>query len=80
MTLQPPQGMLPDYGGPEVRDFKSIAESWLKATGRRRTLINLPMPMKVSRDFASGKLLTPDHKDGKVTFEQYLAEKYPLPQ
>ena len=80
VTLQPPQGMLPDFGGPEVRDFKSIAESWLKATGRKRRLINLPLPMKFSRDFASGKLLAPDHKDGKVTFEQYLAEKYPLPQ
>ncbi len=26
-----PAGMLPDYGGPEVRDFKSLAASWLKA-------------------------------------------------
>jgi len=24
-------GRLPGFGGPEVRDFKSIAQSWLKA-------------------------------------------------
>ena len=57
VTLQPPQGELADFGGPEVPDFKSIAESWLKATGRKRRLIKLPMPMKFSRDSASGKLL-----------------------
>ena len=26
-----PAGTMPDFGGPEVRDFKSIAESWLAA-------------------------------------------------
>ena len=72
--------MLQDFDGPEVRDFKGIAESWLMATGGKRRLINLPLPMRFSRDFASGKLLTPERKDGKVTFEQYIAEKYPVPQ
>lgn len=79
VTLQEPQGMVADFGGPEVHDFKSIARSWLQATGQRRRLINLPLPMKFSRDFASGKLLTPDHKDGKITFDQYLADMYPTP-
>lgn len=79
VTLQEPSGMLPDFGGPAARDFKGIAQSWLQATGQRRRLINLKLPMKFSRDFASGKLLAPDHKDGTITFEQYLAEKYPVP-
>jgi hypothetical protein len=35
------------------------------------------MPLiRFSRQFAEGRLLTPDHRDGKITFEQYLAEKY----
>lgn len=80
VTVRGPQGMLQDFDGPEVRDFKGIAESWLMATGGKRRLINLPLPMRFSRDFASGKLLTPERKDGKVTFEQYIAEKYPVPQ
>jgi len=33
---------------------------------------------KFRRQFASGCMLGPDHKDGKFTFEQYLEEKYPI--
>src|SRR3984893_3027471 len=71
-----PAGLLPDFGGPEVRTFKSIAESWLKARNSSKRLVNMPLPFKFSRQFAEGRVLCPDHKDGKVTFEQYLAERY----
>jgi uncharacterized protein YbjT (DUF2867 family) len=72
-----PAGVLPDFGGPEVRDFKSLADSWLKARGIKRDLLNIKLPFEFSRQFAEGRLLTPEHRDGKVTFEQYLEEKYP---
>ena len=73
-----PAGMLEDFGGPEIHDFKSIAESWLVARKERRRLMNLPMPFKFSKQFAEGKLLAPEHRSGKITFAQYLAETYPL--
>ena len=72
-----PAGRLPDFGGPAVRDFRGIADSWLKARKLNKRLINLPLPLKLSRQIAEGRLLCPDHKDGKITFEQYLADKYP---
>jgi uncharacterized protein YbjT (DUF2867 family) len=72
-----PAGVLPDFGGPEVREFKSLATSWLKATKSNKRLVNLPMPLiRFSRQFAEGRLLTPDHKEGKITFERYLENKY----
>jgi uncharacterized protein YbjT (DUF2867 family) len=71
-----PAGMLPDFGGPEVRDFKSIAESWLTARKLNKRLVNLWLPLKVSRQFAEGRLLCPGHRDGTITFEQYLRRKY----
>ena len=74
-----PAGMLPDFGGPEVRDFKNIAQSWLAARRLQKRLVNLWLPLKVSQQFAEGRLLCPDHKDGTITFEQYLANKYPRP-
>jgi len=40
-------------------------------------VVPLPLLFKFSRQFASGCLLTPDHTAGKITVEQYLAEKYP---
>ena len=73
-----PAGMLPNFGGPEVRDFKSIAASWLKVRRLDKRPVNLWLPLKFSRAFAEGKLLCPDHIDGTVTFEQYLYRKYPV--
>jgi len=78
IVLDKPAGMLPDFGGPQVRDFKSIGESWLAARKERRRLMNLWLPFKASRQVAEGRLTCPEHKDGLVTFDQYLAEKYAL--
>jgi uncharacterized protein YbjT (DUF2867 family) len=72
----PPRGSLPDFGGPEVRGFASLAESWLKAKKLTKRLINLRLPFRFSREVADGRLLCPDHKDGSVTFEQYLVRRY----
>ncbi|HEX9560305.1 MAG TPA: NAD(P)H-binding protein [Candidatus Dormibacteraeota bacterium] len=72
-----PAGMLPDFGGPEVRDFKSLATSWLKIRKPDKRLVNLWLPFRFSRQFAAGRLLCPDHRDGTVKFEQYLARRYP---
>ena len=73
-----PAGLLPDFGGPEVRDLRSLAESWRRARGVRKRLVNLPLPFRFSRQFAAGRLLCPDHRDGQTTFEQYLERKYPV--
>ncbi|HEY1455186.1 MAG TPA: NAD(P)H-binding protein [Candidatus Dormibacteraeota bacterium] len=76
VVTQAPSGMLPDFGGPEVRGFGSLARAWLDARHSRRRLVNLPLPLQFSRQFTTGKLLTPEHRDGAITFEQYLKEKY----
>jgi uncharacterized protein YbjT (DUF2867 family) len=73
---QEPQGMLPDFGGPEVRTFKGLADSWLQARHMTKRVVDFNPPLKFSRQVAAGKLLSPDHKDGKITFEQYLIRKY----
>jgi uncharacterized protein YbjT (DUF2867 family) len=72
----PPAGNLPDFGGPEVRTFKSLAESWLKARRLNKRLVNLRLPIRFSTQVAAGRLLAPEHQDGKITFEQYLVRKY----
>lgn len=77
VVLGEPRGVLEDFGGPEVRDFKSIAEAWLTARKEDRRLINLPIPFKFSKQFANG-VLTTEHKIGKLDFGGYLAETYVL--
>jgi hypothetical protein len=60
-------GRSPDFGGPEVRDRTSMAQSWLKARKLNKHLLPLPLQFKFGRQFASGCGLTPDHKNGKIT-------------
>ncbi len=76
VTAGRPAGRLPDFGGPEVRTFKSLAESWLKARQLDKRLVDMPMPIKFSRQVAEGRLLCPDNMEGKTTFEQYLVRRY----
>jgi uncharacterized protein YbjT (DUF2867 family) len=71
-----PAGSLPDFGGPEVRTLRSLAESWLKARRRANRLVNLRLPIKFSRQVTAGGLLCTDHQSGSTTFDQYLAGRY----
>lgn len=79
VVRQDPAGLLSDFGGPEILDGRGIARSWLAASRSRRRLVNMPLPFKYSRQFAEGRLLAPEHRDGTITFEQYLAQRYPAP-
>ena len=69
-------GMVPDFGGPDVRDFKGGATSWLRLRKPGKRLVNLWLPFKFSRQSAAGRLLCPQHRNGTITFEQYLAMRY----
>ena len=76
VTAGPPAGRLPDFGGPEVRSFKSLAESWLRARKLNKRLVDMSVPIKFSRQVAEGRLLNPAQMEGKTTFEQYLVRRY----
>ncbi|MFF8879273.1 SDR family oxidoreductase [Streptomyces flaveolus] len=71
-----PAGRVPDLGGPQVRSFESLGRAYLAATGRRRTVVNVPLAGKTYRAFRSGGHLAPDRALGKGTFEEYLAARF----
>ncbi|MEW2164991.1 SDR family oxidoreductase [Streptomyces sp. NPDC007084] len=72
-----PAGRVADMGGPEVRTFRSLAVAYLRATGKRRRVLEVPLFGKSYRAFRAGHHLTPDHAVGKGTFEDFLRERYP---
>ncbi len=76
LVSQEPGGLLPDFGGPEVRAFKEVALSYRAARRWRKRIANLPLPFQFSRRFAEGALLCPEHRDGTITWEQYLERRY----
>jgi uncharacterized protein YbjT (DUF2867 family) len=77
IALHTPTNTTEDFGGPEVRDLKSLTEAWLAAREEKRRLVNLNIPLAFSAQIAGGGLLCPDHTEGKITFDDYLAERYP---
>lgn len=73
LAIRAPSGHARDLGGPNVRTVRDLAEAYLRATGRRRPLLPVRLPGKAFRGYRHGGHLTPDHADGRITFEEYLA-------
>ncbi|MER5516778.1 NAD(P)H-binding protein [Streptomyces sp. NPDC002763] len=71
-----PAGRAPDMGGPQVRTFPELARAYLRASGRRRALLNVRLAGKTYRRLRAGGHLTPERAVGKVTFEQFLAARF----
>lgn len=70
-----PAGRVEDLGGPEVRTLESLARAYLRASGRRRAVVNVPLWGAAYRAFRTGGHLTPQRAVGKGTFEEYLAAR-----
>ena len=77
VTVAPgsPAGRAPDMGGPQVRSMADLARAWATATGRRRAVVPVPLPGRLAGAVREGGLLAPEHADGRITFEEYLATR-----
>ncbi|MFE3784956.1 NAD-dependent epimerase/dehydratase family protein, partial [Amycolatopsis sp. NPDC059090] len=70
-----PRGRAADCGAPEVRTTEDLARALLAAAGKGKRLVSVPVPGRIGHGYATGANLAPNHADGVVTFEQYLAEQ-----
>lgn len=71
----PPAGRVPDMGGPQVRAAPELAEVTMRAAGRRRPVVPLPLPGRTAAAFREGHNLCPQHAVGTGTFEAYLERR-----
>jgi uncharacterized protein YbjT (DUF2867 family) len=67
-----PLGRAPDYGGPEVLTVREIVDAWRARNGRPRRVVNLRLPGKVARAFRDGRNTCPDHRDGRITWSEFV--------
>jgi len=72
LALSEPAGRVPDIGGPEIRTLPDLARSYLEATGRRRRVVEVPVPGKTARALREGALLAPDQACGEIQWEEFL--------
>lgn len=75
LALGDPAGRVDDFGGPEILTAVELAQAVAEASGRRRRIVPLSVPGETFRAYEGGGHLAPDHRDGKITFAQYLAEQ-----
>ncbi len=74
-----PSGRVEDIGGPEVLTLGHIAKTYLKATGKRRLLLNLPIPGKMGAALRKGYGAQAS-RYGKITWAQWLEREYSAAQ
>jgi hypothetical protein len=63
-------------GGPEVHMAGELARSWLSLRGMRRALIPLWLPGKTVQGFRRGYNTCPQQAVGKITWAEWVREKY----
>lgn len=78
LALSAPKGCVPDVGGPEVLTAAELARAYFKATGRKRRIVEVPVPGKIAQAFRTGAQLCPDQKYGKITWEEFLSQTLQL--
>jgi uncharacterized protein YbjT (DUF2867 family) len=72
LCSQRPQGRVADLGGPEVLPMSELVRMGLAARGRRRVVVQVPVPGAISRGYREGHHLTPRHPGGRTTYADFL--------
>ncbi|MDG4863710.1 NAD(P)H-binding protein [Streptomyces sp. T-3] len=70
-----PAGHVADMGGPEVLGMRDLVAAQLRASGKRRPIVNVRLAGKAYAGFRAGGNLTPERAVGKGTFGEFLAER-----
>ncbi len=71
-----PGGRLPDIAGPEVMTADQLARAWLKAQGKRRLLVPLPLFGKIAAGYRAGDNCAPENAYGRVTWADWVRRRY----
>lgn len=69
-------GHLPDIAGPEIFTMLELAREWARVQGKKRWIIQLPMPGKISVGYQQGLNTAPQKRYGTITWAQWLEKTY----
>jgi len=75
LALGTPAGLVPDIAGPRVYGMAELLRGYLRARGKHRPIMPVPLPGKAARAFRAGANLAPDRAVGRRTWEDFLAER-----
>ena len=73
LALGEPAGLAPDVAGPREYELAELARGYLRAAGKRRPILPLPLPGKAARAVRAGAIVAADRAVGTRTWEEFLA-------
>src|SRR5919106_5387705 len=79
LALDKPGGLVPDMAGPRVYGVTELVRGYLRARGKHRLIVPVPLPGRAARAFRAGANLSPQRAVGHRTWEDFLAERVSLP-
>jgi uncharacterized protein YbjT (DUF2867 family) len=79
LALGTPAGMVAEMGGPRVYEMADLFRNYLHARNKRRPILPMWLPGKAARALRAGANLPPDGALGRVTWEDFLAERVNSP-
>jgi uncharacterized protein YbjT (DUF2867 family) len=69
-----PLGMATDLGGPDISTIEELAAAREAVTRKHTRLVRVPV-RGFFADFDAGRHLAPDHRDGTVTWQEWLRQR-----
>jgi uncharacterized protein YbjT (DUF2867 family) len=75
LALGRPAGSVPDLGGPHIYPMADLVGCYLRAIGRSRPVVRVPMPGRAATAIRSGANLAPENALGIQAWEEFLADR-----
>jgi len=75
LALDGPAGLVPDVAGPRIASVADLLRAYLQARGEERRLATVWIPGNAARALRAGANLAPDRAVGRITWEDFLAER-----
>jgi uncharacterized protein YbjT (DUF2867 family) len=75
LALDEPAGLAPDVAGPREHELAELVRGYLRAAGKRRLILPLPVPGKAARAVRAGAIVAADRAVGTRTWAEFLAHR-----
>ena len=76
LALGEPRGLVEDVAGPRIYEASELIRGYLRAAGKRRPIVPMPLPGKGGRALREGANLAPEQAVGRRTWEEFLAARF----
>jgi uncharacterized protein YbjT (DUF2867 family) len=79
LALGAPAGLVPDMAGPRIYRMGELVREYLRARGKHRPIVPVPVPGRAARAIRDGANLSPGRAVGQRTWEDFLAARLSTP-